>query len=64
MNFVRTLVQEKAGLKIDQLDPIGGTTSSGSVARRAFSNDSNFIECMMSVVGIEHKDPLLKVHIL
>ena len=21
-----------------------------------------FIECMMSVVGIEHKDPLLKVH--
>ena len=62
MNFVRTLVQEKTGLKIDQPDPRGGTTSTGSVARRAFSNDPNFIECMMSVVGIEHKDPLLKVH--
>ena len=62
MNFVRTLVQEKTGLKIDQPDPRGGTTSTGSVARRAFSNDSNFIECMMSVVAIEHKDSLLKVH--
>ena len=60
--FVRTLVQEKTGLKIYQPDPRGGTTSTGSVARRAFSNDSNFIECMMSVVGIEHKVPLLKVH--
>ena len=42
MNFVRTLVQDKTGLKIDQPDPRGGTTSTGSVARRAFSNDKNF----------------------
>ena len=63
MNFVRTLVQEETGLKIDQPEPRGGTTSTGSVARRAFSNDSIVFECMMSVVmGIEHKDPLLKVH--
>ena len=56
--FKRKLAQRY----VDQLDPRGGTTATGSVARRAFSNDSNFIECKMSVVGIQHKDPLLKVH--
>ena len=37
MIFVTTLVEEKTGLRIDQPDPRGGTTSTGSVARRAFS---------------------------
>ena len=39
MIFVITLVQEKTGLRIDQPDPRGGTTSTGSVARRAFSEE-------------------------
>ena len=45
MNFVRNVVQERTGLKIDHPDPSSGTTSTGSVARRAFSSESQFIEC-------------------
>ena len=47
MIFVRTLVQEKTGLRIDEPDPHGGTTSTGSVARRAFSDESGFMECFV-----------------
>ena len=51
MTFVRTLVEEKNGLKVDRpnTDTSGGTTSTGSVARRAFSNECQFIECCLSV---------------
>ena len=42
-------MQEKTGLKVDQPDPSGGTTSTGSIARREFSNESKFIECVSSV---------------
>ena len=42
MALVRTSVQEKTGLKIDQPDPREGTTSTGSVACRAFSSESKF----------------------
>ncbi|KAI6646218.1 Dna-mediated transposase [Oopsacas minuta] len=59
---VRTIVQEVPGLRIDQPDPKGGTTSTGGVARRAFSNDSKFIECAMSLVKIDHRDSLCKLH--
>ena len=52
MVFVRTLVQEKTGLKIDQPDPKGGTTSTGGVASRAFSSESKFIDCVSSCVAI------------
>ena len=50
MIFVRNLVQEKTRLKVDQPDPSGGTTSTRSIARRAFSNESKFIECVSSLV--------------
>ncbi|KAI6657119.1 hypothetical protein LOD99_15905 [Oopsacas minuta] len=59
---VRTIVQEVTGLRIDQPDPKGGTTSTGGVARRACSNDSKFIECAMSLVKIDHRDSLCKLH--
>ena len=44
MIFVRTPVVEKTGLKISQADYSGGTTFTGSVAKRDFSNESRFIE--------------------
>ena len=47
MKIVQKIVQEKTGLKIDQPDSSGGTTSTGNVARRAFSDESNFIECVL-----------------
>ena len=62
MVFVRTLVQEKTGLKIDQPDPKGGTTSTGGVARRAFSSESKFIDCVSSCVAIEYRETLSQLH--
>ena len=62
MKFVQNLVQKETGLKIDQPDPRGGTTSTGGVARRAFSNDTKFIECILPLIDTEHRDPLLKIH--
>ena len=62
MIFIRTLVQEKSGLKVDQPDASGGTTSIGSVARIAFSNECQFVECCLSVVEESYKEPLDKLH--
>ena len=42
------IVQEKTGLKIDQPDSSGETTSTEIVARMAFSDESNFIECCIN----------------
>ena len=53
MIHVQTIIQEVTGLRIDQLDPKGGTTSIGGVTRKAFSNDSKFIKCVVSLVEIE-----------
>ena len=61
MIFVRTFVQEKTGLKVDQPDAAGVTTSAGSVARKAFSNESQFIECFLSVAEESYKEPLSKL---
>ena len=49
MVFVRSLIQEQTGLKVDQPDTSGGTTSTGSVARRVFSNESKYFEFCLSV---------------
>ena len=49
-------------IKINQPDPSGGTTSTGSVARRAFSTESQFIECVSSLVEPQHKEALSKLH--
>ena len=62
MKIVQKIVQEKTGLKIDQPDSSDGTTSNGNVARRAFSDESNFIECVLSIIPIQHQPALAKVH--
>ena len=62
MLLLRTLIQEKTGLRVNQPDPHGGTTSTGSVARRAFSDESGFKDCVLSVVGAEFRGSLSLVH--
>ena len=51
MKIAQKIVQENTGVKIDPPDSSGGTTSTGNVARRAFSNESNFIQCVLSTVA-------------
>ena len=62
MNIVQKIIQEKTGLKIEQPDSSGGTTSSGNVARRAFSDDTNYIECFLSTIAVQHLSALSKLH--
>ncbi|KAI6648174.1 hypothetical protein LOD99_11983 [Oopsacas minuta] len=62
MIFVRNLIEGKTGMRIDQLNASGGTSSTGSVVRRAFSCDSKYVECVLSVVETEHKETLSKLH--
>ena len=62
MRNVQKVGQEKTGLKIDRPDTSGGTTSTGNVARRVFSEGSNFIECVLSMIAAQHRLALLKVH--
>ena len=62
MVFVRSLIQEQTGLKVDQPDTSGGTTSTGRVARKAFSNGSKYLECCLSVTEQSYKEPLSKPH--
>ena len=52
MKFLQTLIQEKTGFKVDQPDSSGGTTSTGNVARRAFSDETSFLEYVISTVDI------------
>ena len=59
MRNVQKIVQEKTGLKIDQPDTSGGTTSTGNVARRVFSEGS---KCVSSMIAAQHRPALLKVH--
>ena len=58
MVFVRILVQEKTGLKTDQPDPKGGTTSSGGVACRAFPQSQDLLIVVWSCVAIGYKETL------
>ena len=62
IKIVQKIVQEKTRLKIDQPDSSGGATSTGNVARRAFTDESNFIECVPSIIPIKHQPALAKVH--
>ena len=61
-DICENISQKKTGLRIDQPDPHGGTTSTGSVARRAFSNESGFMERVSSVIGAEHRAPHSLLH--
>ena len=62
MHFVRNVVLEMIGLRIDLPDPSGRRTSTGSIARRALSSESQFIECVSSLVEQQHKEALSKLH--
>ena len=62
MKIVQKIVQEKTGLEIDQPDSSGGTTSTENVAKRAFSDESNFIECVVSIIPVQDRPALAKVH--
>ena len=62
MEFVRTLVHEKTGLIIDQTDSRGGTTSTGNLARPAFSEDAGFIDLILAVVENQHMPVLSRIH--
>ena len=59
---VQNLVQKKTGLKIDQPDRRGGITSTGGVARRAFSDDQSSLKVSLPIIDTEYRDPLSKVH--
>ena len=61
LKFVRSFLQEKTGLKIDQPSSDGGTTSTGNIARQCFSNKNNFIDWITSLVPLEYHDPLRKI---
>ena len=52
----------KTGLRIDQPDSSGGTTSTGNVAISAFSDGSHFIDCVLSTIAFEHRMVLSKLH--
>ena len=62
MKIIQKIVEDKTGLRIDQPDSSGGTTSTGNVARKAFSDDSHFIECVLSTIAVEHGLALSKLH--
>ena len=62
MKFLQTLIQENTGLKVDQPDSSGGTTSTGNVARKAFSDETSFLECVLSTIAVSHRPALAKIH--
>ena len=62
MVFVRALIQDQTGLKVDQPDPKGGTSSTGNVARKAFSDECKYIDCVLSVVENQHRPALSRIH--
>ena len=62
MKFLQTLIQEKTGLKVDQPDSSGGATSIGNVARREFSDETSFLEFILSTIAITNRPALAKIH--
>ena len=62
MKFIQSLIQENTGLKVDLPDSRGGTTSTGNVARRAFSDETDYLNCVLSTIAIHHQSALTKIH--
>ena len=56
-------IQEQIGMKVDQPDPRGGTTSTGSVARKALSDESNYRNCVSSVIEADYRELISLLHI-
>ena len=53
---------EKTGLRIDQSTSDGGTSSTGNVAGRCFSNEYDFVFFMCSLIPTEFRDDLTMIH--
>ena len=53
---------DQTGLKVDQPDPKGGTSSTGNVARKAFSDECKYIDCVLIVVENQHRPALSRIH--
>ncbi|KAI6659522.1 hypothetical protein LOD99_14447 [Oopsacas minuta] len=62
MKFLQTFIQEKTGLKVNQPNSSGGTTSTGNVARRAFSDETEYLGCILSTVTIQYRPISSKIH--
>ena len=63
MKFVREFLQEKIGIKIDQVSSAGGTTSTGNVARSCFMGKNNFIEWISTLIPLEFREPIKIIHL-
>ena len=49
-------------MKVDLPDSSGGTTSTANVARRAFSDETDYLNCVLSTIAIYHRPALTKIH--
>ena len=62
MKFLQSLIQEQTGLKADQPDSTGGSISTGNLAGRAFSDETSFLECVLSPIAFPHRPAIAKMH--
>ena len=62
MKFLQSIIQEQIGLKVDQPDSSGVATSTGNVAQRAFSDETSFLEYVLSNIAIPHRSAMAKIH--
>ena len=62
MKVVQALIQKQTGLKVDQPDSSGGTKSIGNVDRKAFSDNSEYLKCVISLITFPHRPALTKIH--
>ena len=63
MKFVREFLQEKIGIKIDQVSSAGGTTSTGNVTPSCFMGKNNFIEWISTLIPFEFREPIKIIHL-
>ena len=61
LKFVRELLQEKTGLKINQPSSDGGRTSTGNIACECFGNKNNFIHWITTLIPSDLHDSLTKI---
>ena len=62
MEVVQALIQKQTGLKVDQPGSSGGTKSIGNVDRKAFSDNSEYLKCVISLITFPHRPALTKIH--
>ena len=59
IKVVQAFIQKKTGLKVDQSDSSCGTTSTGNVAHKVISENSEYLKCL---IEIPHRSALTKIH--